>query len=240
MVRLNTWCLSFAIVLFLSSSVRPQEPASGQAAAAPGQDGQRPQPAAQATPVYETATVLKAITRLVVVDVVATDKKGNAVTDLERRDFTILEDGTEQQVRVFSFQQPVLRGAGAAAPPGHTLPANVFTNVPRYNTSSALNVVLLDGLNTTLPHQAYVRDQMIHYLEKMPEGQPVAIYTLGSKLTLLQDFTSDPEVLKEVVKRLKGKISPLLDNPGGGPQAELLPPGLVDSGMVPEQMLQSM
>src|SRR5262249_7699545 len=117
---------------------------------------------------------------------------------------------------------------------------NVFTNVPRYSGSSALNVVLLDGLNTTLPHQAYVRDQMIHYLEKMPEGQAVAIYMLGSKLTLLQDFTTDPAVLREVMKRFKGKISPLLDNPGGGPEAELLPAGLADSGQIPDQMLQSM
>src|SRR5260370_33776183 len=85
-----------------------------------------------------------------------------------------------------------------------------------------------------------MRDQMIHYLQKMPEGQPVAIYTLSSKLTLLQDFTSDPEVLKEVVKRLKGHVSSLLDEPAGGPPTELLPPGLADSGQIPEQMLQAM
>ena len=41
---------------------------------------------------------------------------------------------------------------------------------------------------------------MIRYLEKMPEGQPVAIYMLSTKLTLLQDFTDDPAVLKKVAK----------------------------------------
>jgi len=101
-------------------------------------------------------------------------------------------------------------------------------------------VILLDALNTTLPHQAYVRYQMIKYLEKMPEGQPVAVYTLGSKLTLLQDFTSDPAVLRNIVKTLKGKASPLQDNPAGGPGQELLPAGLADSGLMPAQMLQSM
>ncbi|HWZ42458.1 MAG TPA: hypothetical protein VNW97_03235 [Candidatus Saccharimonadales bacterium] len=43
----------------------------------------------------------------------------------------------------------------------------------------------------------------------LPEGQPVAVYALGSKLTLLQDFTSDPQVLKKIVKNMKHEISPL-------------------------------
>src|SRR5260370_7358320 len=81
---------------------------------------------------------------------------------------------------------------------------------------------------------------MIRYLAKMPEGEPLAIYLLSTKLTLLQDFTSDPAVLKDVVKKLSGKTSPLLDNPGGGPDQELLPPGLADSALIPYSMLQSM
>ncbi|HZD92738.1 MAG TPA: VWA domain-containing protein, partial [Candidatus Sulfotelmatobacter sp.] len=59
-------------------------------------------------------------------------------------------------------------------------------------------------------------------------------------LTLLQDFTSDPELLKSVVRSMKGKASPLQDNPGGGPDNELLPPGLADSGMMPAEMLNAM
>jgi hypothetical protein len=54
---------------------------------------------------------------------------------------------------------------------------------------------------------------MIRYLEKMPEGQPVAVYALSTKLTLLQDFTDDPAVLKKVAKELKMKASPLQDIP---------------------------
>jgi VWFA-related protein len=189
-------------------------------------------------PVYESATVLKTITRLVVVDVVATDKNG-PVTNLERNDFTILENGKEQQIRVFNFQQPH-QGAANAALRSAKLPENVYSNYPKYNVDNSLNVVLMDALNTTLPHQAYVRDQMIRYLEKMPAGRPVAVYILGAKLTLLQDFTSDPEILKGVVKNLKAKVSPLQDNPAGGPDTELLPAGLADSGLMPGQMLSAM
>ena len=226
----------FAMVIF-AAGMKPQTATSGASSAQPA-----PQVQAQEqkpTPVYESATVLKSITRLVVVDVVVTDKNG-AVMDLGRDDFTVLEDGKEQKVRVFNFQRPTVNATAGApmAPP--KLPENVYSNVARYSASSALNVVLLDALNTNLPHQAYVRDQMIHYLEKMPEGQPVAVYTLGTKLTLLQDFTNDPAVLKNVVKELKGKISPLQDNPTGGAETESLPAGWADSGMVPGQMLDAM
>ena len=206
--------------------------ASTQAAPSPVAD-QKP------APVYESATVLKSTTRLVVVDVVATDRNG-AVTNLQRDDFTLLEDGKEQKVRVFNFQQPHTNPNGGAAVVPPNLPENVYSNVARYNASSALNVLLLDGLNTNLPHQAYVRDQMIRYLQKMPEGQPVAVYTLSSKLTLLQDFTTDPAVLKKVAKDLKAQVSPLLDNPAGGPETELLPAGLADSGLLPAEMLGAM
>ena len=221
----------------------PSSPASpAPQAALPSATPAQQQPAQQnSAPVYESATVLKAVTRLVVVDVVATDKKGQAVTDLTQSDFQVLEDGKEQKVRVFNLQQPAPVSVSAARVPAPAkLPENVYTNVPSYNVTNALNVVLLDALNTTMPNQVYVRDQMIHYLEKMPEGRPVAVYTLGTKLRLLQDFTTDPAVLKEVVRKLKASSSALLENPGGGPEQELLPPGAADSGAVSAQMLDTM
>jgi VWFA-related protein len=210
------------------------------------QSATSPQGADQKPPAYDTSTVLKTTTRLVVVDVVATNKKNEAVTDLERPDFTILEDGKEQTIRVFSFQHPAAPPSPQASAPAVVTPAvaklpdNVFTNAPRYTTTSALNVLLLDALNTTMPHQAYVRDQMIRFMAKMPKDRPIAIYTLGSKLTLLQDFTSDPETLREVIKKLKNGNSPLLDNAAGGPEQELLPSGAADSGLIPASMLQAM
>jgi len=236
------------LILLLAAGMKPQtsSPAAssgqstqaGSAASVPAQ-AQVPEKEQKPAPVYESATVLKSITRLVVVDVVATNKEG-AVTDLKQDDFTILEDGKEQKIRVFNFQQPHPSSSGTAVVATAKPPENVYSNVARFNSNSALNILLMDGLNTNLPHQAYVRDQMIRYLEKMPEGQPVAVYMLSTKLTLLQDFTDDPTVLKKVAKEIKTSVSPLLDNPAGGPDAELLPAGLADSGLLPAQMLGTM
>ncbi|MGZ4841556.1 MAG: VWA domain-containing protein [Candidatus Angelobacter sp.] len=235
--------LGCGLMLTLVAGMKPQT-------STPGASNQTTEAGAQAavpaqakeqksTPVYESATVLKSITRLVVVDVVATGRDG-AVTDLKRDDFTILEDGKEQKIRVFNFQQPHANAPGAVAVSAPKPPENVYSNAARFSASSSLNILLLDALNTNLPHQAYVRDQMIRYLEKMPEGQPVAVYTLSTKLTLLQDFTDDPAVLRKVARGIKSNMSPLQDNPAGGPDAELLPAGLADSGMVPAQMLSAM
>jgi len=190
--------------------------------------------------VYESATVLRAVTRLVVVDVVATNGKGEAVTDLKAEDFVVSEDGKEQKLSSFSFQHPPAPGTASGRQPLPDLPPGVFSNIPKYSSDTALNVLLVDGLNTNLPNQAYVRDQMIRYLAKIPEGIPIAVYMLDRKLHLLQDFTSDPTILKNVAKNLKSSVSPLQDNPAGGQDLELAPPGAFDSGLIPAQMQQAM
>jgi VWFA-related protein len=208
-----------------------------------GQDSSPQQPTPQqqeSRTIYESATVLRATTRLVVVDVVATDGKGEPVTDLKAEDFTILEESKQQKIRAFSFQHPPLPGAARIQRVSDNLPPNVFSNVPKFRPDSALSVLLLDGLNTNLPNQAYARDQMIKYLGKIPDGQPIAVYMLGRNLRLIQDFTTDSSVLREVVKNLKSQISPLQDNPGGGTPVELAPPGAFDSGLIPAEMQEAM
>src|SRR5262249_1759813 len=47
--------------------------------------------------VYQSQTVLRATTRLVVLDVVALDANGAPILDLKADDFTVLEDGKPQR-----------------------------------------------------------------------------------------------------------------------------------------------
>ncbi len=174
---------------------------------------------------YESATVLRVTTRLVMLDVVATDSHGHAILDLEPTDFTVLEDGKPQKVRAFGFQHPLASAPKAAKP---ALPANVFTNIPQFQLSSSLNVILLDALNTPLTNQSYVRQKMLHYIETMSTDSPTAVFTLGQKLRMVQDFTTDPNILKEAVKKASGQPSTLLDNPVSGEEQALYPPGFFD------------
>ena len=48
---------------------------------------------------------IHAETRLVVVDTVVTDKKGNYVRDLTVKDFKVWEDNKEQPIKDFSFEE---------------------------------------------------------------------------------------------------------------------------------------
>ena len=156
--------------------------------------------------------VLKVKTRLVIVDVVARNSKGEPITDLKADDFTITEDGKPQHISTFSFQHPDAR---ARAPQAPALPPNTFNNLPHYQPNGALNVLLLDALNTSMPNQAYARESMIKLLDNLPQGEPMSVYLLGNKLRLVQDFTSDPELLKKAALSIKGKPSHLLNNPAG-------------------------
>src|ERR1700674_5569830 len=52
----------------------------------------------------DSGTVLRTETRLVLVDTVVTDKKGNTVRDLALKDFRVWEDNKEQSIKNFSFE----------------------------------------------------------------------------------------------------------------------------------------
>src|SRR5437762_4026427 len=47
---------------------------------------------------------IRVTTELVLVNVVAHDKKGNLIRDLKKEDFTLLEDGKKQDISTFDFE----------------------------------------------------------------------------------------------------------------------------------------
>jgi VWFA-related protein len=189
------------------------------------------QPQSQSEPVEGTATVLKVKTRLVIVDVIALDHKGAPVTDLKADDFILQEENQPQKIRVFNFQQAP-QGQPAVLTPA-TLSSSRITNMPRFKTNSALNVLLLDGINVTNANQKYAREQMLKFLEKLPAGQPLAVYAMGTKLRMLQDFTVDPTLLKEAVKKSRSNA---LGVRSESSNAMDLPPATMDA--MPLAMLQ--
>ena len=201
-----------AIFLLLPYTVLAQQPA-----AAPNSSQQQPSP-----------PVLKVKTRMVVVDVVARNSKGEPVPDLKPEDLTLVEDGKPQKISAFSFQHPEPRPDTLKAP---ILPPNTYNNLPLYKPNGALNILLLDALNTNSPNQAFARDSMIKVLQRLPENEPMAVYLLGTKLRLVQDFTTDPELLKKAALSIKSKSPHLLNNPNGTSPA-VTPMGSVAADLV--------
>lgn len=214
---LSCWTLGLAVAMqgFAQSAASSATPSGPQGAGQGNASG--------------PVAVLKVKTRLVVVDVVAKNNKGEPIKDLKAEDFTLTEDGKQQEIRSFTFQQPNGDGRKPEISP---LPANVFSNLPRYRPNGALNVILLDALNSNLPDQTFMRDSMVKFLEKLPASEPVAIYLLGLKLRLIQDFTSDPAILKQAITGLKNQNSPVLNNPAGSSPITDLPPGSVAASLL--------
>jgi VWFA-related protein len=194
--------------IFPSFASGPDKPPQAQAS---------PAPAGQSTPASapeSESTVLHANANLVLVDVVVSEK-GNAVHGLDRRRFHIFEDGKEQTVTSFDEHQP----AAVSAAPAKTvaLPPFTYTNVPAYPEAPAVNVLLLDALNTPLSDQLEVRRQMILYLGKIPPGTSMAVFTLSSRLRLIEGFTTDVAQLTRAVQNRKGgpQASNVLDSETG-------------------------
>src|SRR5882757_3518570 len=177
---------------------------------------QQPAPAAQRPPQSGVAT-LRAGTQLVVVDVVVTDKNQRPIHGLTASDFTLTEENVPQVVKHFEEHTALTPADATKFPSMPKFPPGIFTNYTPQPVNGAVNLLLLDALNTPLKDQAYVRQQLLAYLNATPPGTRIAIFGLTTQLTILQGFTSDPEVLKTVASRKLGKSSPLLqDSVGGG------------------------
>jgi VWFA-related protein len=160
-----------------------------------------------------TATpAIRANSSLVLVDVVVTDHD-KPLHGLDRSRFHVFEDGKEQTLFSFDEHQP------AAAPPAFlasaALPPNTYTNLPAYPESSAVNVLLLDALNTPLGDQMRVRRKMIDYLGSVKPGTTLAIFTLSTQLRIVTQFTTDPAALVRLLNAPKSNSqqSPLVDTP---------------------------
>jgi len=175
----------FIFLLAFTAASSPQAAPSSQSGNGPA-GSQQPE------------TVLKANTRLVMVDVVATNNKGVPVTDLKPEEFTIAEDGKPQKIGSFNFQSP----EGSPDADQDKLPKNVVSNVPRGN-ATGLNVILLDRINGESRNQVYAQDRLVKFLESGKPVQPTAVFVLDQRLALVHDFTTDTAALKDSLNKVR-------------------------------------
>ncbi len=157
---------------------------------------------------------LKTSAQLVIVDVVVTHNK-IPVHGLKAADFTLKESGTPQSIKHFEEHSALTLADATKFTPMAKLPPGIFTNYTPAPANGAVNLLLLDALNTPMADQGYVRQQLLAYLKATPPGTRIAIFGLTTHLVVLQGFTSDPETLKNLMSKSLGKASPLLDDQVG-------------------------
>src|SRR5271166_4216290 len=137
--------------------------------------------------------VIRTETRLVLVDTVVTDKKGNYVRDLAQKDFKVWEDGKEQSVTSFSFEE----STGSTNPKPHYL------------------VLFFDNSTMDMGDQARARDAAAKFIDaNAGPDHLIAIADFGGSVHISQNFTADAQRLKQVVMGLKGSaVNPNAEPP---------------------------
>ena len=155
----------------------------------PGQSTEAPSASRQ------PVTTLHVNSREVVLDVIVTDAAGNPVKGLKPSDFTLTEDGVPQKFSAFNENDA---SSTAPPPPEASLPQNTFAVRPPPPESVAKTVIVLDNIH--YPNDPYVRSDILKFMKTLAPGIPIAIIRLDWQgLHLVQELTSNPQTLQEVV-----------------------------------------
>lgn len=148
-------------------------------------------------PSQDQAATLRSTSRLVVLDIVVTDKSGKPVSNLSRDDFQVLDDKDPQTIA--SFERPEQHKyaiSTAEGKPGE--PERRGRSV-----SPALTILVIDALNTEFLDTAYAREMVMKYLKthgpKLAEPTSLMMVT-DTQLELVHDYTEDAGALQDALK----------------------------------------
>lgn len=175
--------------------------------------------AALAALAQQPSVTFRSATNLVVLDVTVRDRSGKEIANLEKNDFTVLEDGKPQPLAVFEFQrlnaQPLAplgpaAAAKAASPARDAAIASAAPGKVQYQDKRLL-AMLFDFSSMQPAEQLRARDAALDFLaNRMTAADMVAILTFATTLEVQQDFTADRDRLTEVVRGFRlGEASEL-------------------------------
>ncbi|MBB5331605.1 VWA domain-containing protein [Tunturiibacter gelidoferens] len=183
----------FALAAGLSHSVPAQQPSPAPAATqdprTQTQPPTNPPPAAsQPTKDANGVYTIRRNARLVILDMVVTDAKGNIVTDLKRDDFHVTEANEPEKILNFD------------APAAHTLNPELTINsteeLDRLAPNAPVNIILLDEFNTRFEDMAFARYSLKKFLNRQPGKLDTPTMLLAVDLqhfTVVHDYTQNKD-----------------------------------------------
>ena len=197
-IRLTTWKRTAALLL-----------ASALGSGAPAQQ----QPQAQPQRPNEPGFRMRVTTEIVLVNVIARDKKGNLLRDLKQSDFTVYEDGQKQQISSFDFENvDALQTAGAA---GETVTGAAGNGAGSLlGTTQASNLeardrrlmLLFFDFSSMEPEDIdrAVESGKKYVQANMQPADMVALVSLATNMNLDLDFTADKQKILSVLSSYNG------------------------------------
>lgn len=142
-----------------------------------------PPPRAAALADQQAVAVIRKETKLVLVDAVVTDKKGNYVRDLTQNDFKVFEDNKEQPISNFSS------GAEAVTQP---------------NGQRHYLILFFDNSTMAAPDQIQARGAAQKFIEaNAGPDRLMAVVDFGGSLRIVQNFTASSVLLRAAVSGIK-------------------------------------
>lgn len=168
----------------------PPSPAQRQA---PAGTQQPPTPAQQQP--NGTYTIQRN-TRLVILDAVVVDGKGNPIPDLRKEDFSVTEMGEPQQVLNFEH-------AGASVPAA-SLTINSTAELDKMAPRAPVNIIVLDEFNTRFEDMAFARYSLKKFLEMQPDKLEIPTMLLAvdlQNLNVVKDYTQDKQALIQALDK---------------------------------------
>ena len=172
------FCAGALLVLLLSLAVLSQSPRG------PRKASQTPAPQPTASPKTQPLNqpenpsepqdieTLRTDTDLVTVPVIATDADGSYVADLRREEFTVAEDGVQQEVAFF----------GTVSTPFHV-------------------VLMLDTSASTQQKLRLIQQAAGAFVEQLQPADRVKVISFDDEIRDLSEFTSDRAILKSAINR---------------------------------------
>jgi VWFA-related protein len=165
-------------------------------------------------PVNSRDYTFKVNSELVLVNLVVRDKQGNLVRGLKREDFTVYEDGKQQNISSFDFENteagPEVATTGPAqqtVDTGVSAPAAAEASKKEASPFSNRRLIVLffdfTGMETEDIDRSVASAQK-YVDQQMSPADTVAVVTFSSSLQVVQEFTPDRALLKKALLRLTG------------------------------------
>src|SRR6202162_3801825 len=142
-----------------------------------------PSPQQNSTEPPQSTVVIRKESRLVLVDTVVTDKKGEYVRDLKQGDFKVYEDNKEQAISTFSTgSDPAIQASGQK----------------RYL------ILFFDNSTMQTPDQIQARNAANQFIAANADGEHLmAVVDFGGALRIVQNFTANADLLRSAVAGAK-------------------------------------
>jgi VWFA-related protein len=178
-----------------------QPPAQGQPAAQQPAPPQPPDAAAQTPP----APVFRTDINFVRVDVIVSDKQGNAVADLRQQDFEVTEDGKAQTIQTFKLINIKEATQTLAVEPQRQIRDVIQEQAEAQREDTRLFGIFLDDYHVRLENSMRAREPIARFIEN--QLAPSDMIAIMYPLTPLSDviLTHDMKGAAAAVRAFVGR-----------------------------------